>query len=220
MDPGSGFAFIAFDGDRCIATGDLREVARAAKETLERDKEASILVFDCRTSGPIEIDFRGTSEEVLARLPTSAPAASDAAAQPASRGPGRPKLGVVAREVTLLPRHWEWLARQSGGASVALRKLVEEARRASEFEDRVRESQEATYRFMSVMAGNKPKYEDAIRALFAGDLPSFKQAIAGWAADVRDHTRRLAAAAFERATAQDSPASEKMVEKTRRANRE
>lgn len=214
MDNRTDAAFIAFEGDRCIASGDLRDVARAAKDTLDRDRDASILVFDGRTSAPIDLDFRGTIGDILARLPDlpAAPTASDDAAQPASRGPGRPKLGVVAREVTLLPRHWEWLARQSGGASVALRKLVEQARRASEFKDRVREAQEAAYRFMSAMAGNKPQYEDAIRALFAGDLPSFKKAIAGWPADVRDHVRRLATAAFERAGSQDSSPSEKVVE--------
>src|SRR5258705_1465072 len=170
MNPGFEVAYIAFDGDRCIATGDLRDVARAAKETLDRHKDASILVFDGRTSGPIDIDFRGTIDDVLARLPkiAGAPAAVDDAAQPAPRGPGRPKLGVVAREVTLLPRHLEWLNDQPGGASVALRKLVEEARRANAGRDRARRSREAAYRFMSVMAGNLPGFEEATRALFAG----------------------------------------------------
>ena len=214
MDPGVDVAFIAFAGDRRIAAGDLRDVARAAKEVLDRDKAVSILVFDGRTSGPIDLDFRGSLEDVLARLPDipAAPAATDEAAQPSSRGPGRPKLGVMAREVTLLPRHWEWLARQRGGASVALRKLVEEARRAGEFEDRVREAQEAAYRFMSTMAGNQPKYEEAIRALFGGDVPRFEKSTFRWPVDVRDHARRLAAAAFERAVSQDLPSSEKVVE--------
>ena len=108
---------------------------------------------------------------------------------PRPRGPGRPKLGVVAREVTLLPRHWEWLAQQPGGASVAIRKLVEEARRTGEDRDRVRQAQEAAYRFMSAMAGNKPHYEDAIRALFAGEAARFEKLIAEWPADVRDHAR-------------------------------
>ena len=76
---------------------------------------------------------------------------------------------MVAREVTLLPRHWEWLAQQSGGASVALRRLVDQARRGTEDKDRIRRAQEAAYRFMSAMAGNRPNFEDAIRALFAGD---------------------------------------------------
>ena len=123
--------------------------------------------------------------------------------QPAApRGPGRPKLGVVAREITLLPRHWEWLAQQPGGASVAIRKLVEEARRTGEDKDRIRAGQEAAYRFMSAMAGNKPHYEEAIRALFAGDPVRFEELIAGWPADVRDHAARLAERAFRR----DEPA--------------
>jgi hypothetical protein len=197
--PGSDLAFIAFEGDRCIASGDLRGVAGAAKQALDRHSAASILVFDGRTSSPVDIDFRGSVEDVVARLPeiAAAPAANDAAVPPASRGPGRPKLGVVAREVTLLPRHWEWLARQSGGASVALRKLVEDARRSGESKDRIREGQESAYRFMSAMAGDKPRYEEAIRALFAADLPGFEKLIAEWPVDVRDHARRLAERAFQ-----------------------
>jgi len=208
MNPAPATTYIAFEGDRCIASGDLCEVARAAKQTLDRHKDASILLFDGATSGPIEIDFRGTVDDVLARLPANAtaPAADDEAAQPAARGPGRPRLGVVAREVTLLPRHWEWLAQQSGGASVALRRLVDEARRDGEGGDRARRAQEAAYRFMSAMAGNKPNYEDAIRALFAGDQSRFEKLIADWPADVRDHARRLAAAAFERVATQKSAA--------------
>jgi hypothetical protein len=199
MNNQSDVAYIAFEQDRCIGTGNLRQVARVAKHWLDRHKDASILVFDGRTSAPIDIDFRGSIDDVLARLPeTAASAASDDDALPAARGPGRPKLGVVAREITLLPRHWEWLAQQSGGASVALRKLVDAARRTGEDTDRVRLAREATYHFMSVMAGNKPHYEDAIRALFAGEAARFEKLIAEWPADVRDHTARLAERAFDR----------------------
>ena len=200
MNPGSDALYIAFEGDRCIASGDLHDVARAAKQKLDRRKDASILVFDGRNSGPVEIDLRGSLDDVLARLPDIADvrAADDDAASPAPRGPGRPKLGVVAREVTLLPRHWEWLARQSGGASVALRKLVDAARRTGEGGDRLREAQEAAYRFMSVMAGNRPHYEGAVRALFAGDCRGFEKLIAEWPVDVRDHTAKLAERAFDR----------------------
>jgi hypothetical protein len=203
MSPDPHSAYIAFQGDRRIASGDLREVARAAKQMLDRRDDASILVFDGASSGPIEIDFRGTVEEVLARLPdvTRGPVASDDTPS-APRGPGRPKLGVVAREITLLPRHWDWLAQQPGGASVAIRRLVEEARRTGEDKDRLRQAREAAYRFMSAIAGNKPHYEDAIRALFAGDPVRFEELIAGWPADVRDHTARLAERAFRR----DAPA--------------
>jgi hypothetical protein len=200
MNPGSDAAYLAFEGDRCIAAGDLRAVVRAAKEALDRREAASILVFDAGTSNPIDLDFRGAIGDVLARLPETAGAsvATEEPAVPTPRGPGRPKLGVVAREVTLLPQHWEWLARQSGGASVALRRLVDEARRSGEDKDRMREAQEAAYRFMSVMAGNKPHYEDAIRALFAPDPARFEKLIAEWPADVRDHTARLADRAFRR----------------------
>jgi hypothetical protein len=198
LNSASGTSYIAFEGDRRIASGDLREVARTAKQRLDRRKDASILVFDGTTSAALEIDFHGTIDDVLARLPASTPAANEEAARAGPRGPGRPKLGVIAREVTLLPRHWEWLARQPGGASVALRRLVDTARRNGEDGgDRVRRAREVAYRFMSAMPGNKPNYEGAIRALFAGDQPRFEKLIAAWPADVRDHARRLAAAAFE-----------------------
>jgi hypothetical protein len=201
MNSGSDAAYLAFEGDRRIAAGDLREVARAVKQALGRS-EASVVVFDGSTSAPVELDLRGSLDEVLARLPdiSSAPAATaDHAALPAPpRGPGRPKLGVVAREITLLPRHWDWLAQQAGGASVAIRKLVEQARRTGEDKDRIRAAQEAAYRFMSVMAGNKPHYEDAIRALFAPDPARFEKLIADWPADIRDHAAKLAERAFRR----------------------
>ncbi|MDQ0475163.1 DUF2239 family protein [Labrys wisconsinensis] len=172
----------AFAGERRIAAGPLREVARAAKAWLDGDDTASVLIFDDATSHPVEIDFRGTAADVLARLaPAEAP-----------RRPGRPKLGVVAREVTLLPRHWDWLSAQPGGASVALRRLVEEARRRGEGADRVRRAQEAAYRFMAAMAGDRPGFEEAVRALFAGDGRRFTAEIASWPADLRDHAAKLA----------------------------
>jgi len=200
MKPSSGTAYIAFDDDHRIASGDLRQIARAAKATLDRRADASVLIFDCHSSCPVDLDFRGTVDDVLARLPAAdgaTPAASDAAPELApNRGPGRPKLGVVAREITLLPRHWEWLARQPGGASVAIRKLVEDARRNGERKDRIRAGQEAAYRFMSAMAGNRPHFEDAVRALFTPDPARFNILIGEWPADVRDHAARLADRVF------------------------
>ncbi len=196
MSPASDIPYLAFEGDSCIAAGDLRTVARAAKEMLDRRKDAAVLVFDS-ASGPIDIDFRGSVADVLARLPADAAVAAEEAAAAAPRGPGRPKLGVVAREVTLLPRHWEWLAQQSGGASVALRRLVDEARRANRDKDRIRQAREAAYRFIAAMGENKPHYEEVARALFAGDAERFVAWTAAWPADVRDHARRLAATVFE-----------------------
>jgi uncharacterized protein len=192
-------AYVAFEADQRVAAGDLRSVARAARDILDQRSDASILVFNGDTSEPVELDLRGSLDQVLARLPRSRaePVSGDSEAEtPASRGPGRPKLGVVAREITLLPRHWEWLARQPGGASVAIRKLVDEARRHSEDRDRIRAAQEAAYRFMSAMAGNKPHFEDATRALFAPDPDRFAQLTAGWPKDVRDHAATLARRAF------------------------
>jgi uncharacterized protein len=189
-------AYVAFDGNRRIASGDLHVVARAAKQSLDRHQEGSVLIFDGGTSEPVDLDFRGSLEDVLARLPAPEGAVAAEPGLPANRGPGRPKLGVVAREVTLLPRHWEWLAQQAGGASVAIRKLVEEARRSGDDKDRIRRGQEAAYRFMSAMAGNQPHFEEATRALFAPDPVRFKALIAGWPTDVRDHAARLAERSF------------------------
>ncbi|NVN85682.1 MAG: DUF2239 family protein [Rhodopseudomonas sp.] len=190
---------IAFEGDRRVASGDLRDMARLAKERLDHG-DGSLLIFDSTSSHLVEMDLRGSLDEILARLPNAAvPSDPDAPPEPdppSPRGPGRPKLGVVAREVTLLPRHWEWLAQQRGGASVALRRLVDEARHANKDKDRIRQAQEATYRFIAALAGDKPDYEEVVRALFAGDAARFAQRTAGWPIDVRDHARALATAAF------------------------
>lgn len=181
--------YTAFAGTRRIAMGDLATVAAKAKAFLDQDEGASILVLDDETCRVVEIDFRGTADDVMRRLePTSG--------KSEPRGPGRPKLGVVAREVTLLPRHWEWLNAQPGGASVALRKLVEEARRSNEAKDRVRQAQEALYRFMSTLAGDEAGFEEASRALFAGDRKLFEALIRLWPKDLRDHAQQLAGAAF------------------------
>jgi hypothetical protein len=187
-------SYIAFDKDRRIGSGDLRQMARLAKANLDRG-DVPILIFDACTSDRVEIDLRGSLEEILRRLPEQT-----APVEP-PRGPGRPKLGVVAREITLLPRHWAWLAQQRGGASVALRRLVDAARQASSGEDRIRLAQESTYRFVSATAASHPDYEEALRALFARDAAQFERRTADWPADLRDHARRLAAAAFAAAPA-------------------
>ncbi|RZJ09421.1 MAG: DUF2239 family protein, partial [Haliea sp.] len=104
---------------------------------------------------------------------------------------GRPKLGVVAREVTLLPAHWDWLGSQPGGASVTLRKLVQEARRAGTSRERMRRSQERCYKFMVALAGNLPGFEEAARALFAGDRNALLGRMKKWPADIREHVVSL-----------------------------
>lgn len=184
----------AFEGTRRIASGELTHVALKAKEVIDRGERAPVLIFDDLTSEPIEVDFRGTAEDVRRRL--AEPAAPPSPPREEPRGPGRPKLGVVAREVTLLPRHWEWLNSQPGGASVALRKLVEEARRVNAARDQIRQAQESAYRFMSAMAGNEPGFEEASRALFAARQERFEEMVGSWPIDIRDHARKLAARAF------------------------
>lgn len=182
--------FTAFIGQRRLASGPLADVARAIRKNTKPSAQQPILIFDDQSGRSIDIDLRGTDEDILARLPPSAPATEPPVSEP--RGRGRPKLGVVAREVTLLPRHWDWLASQPGGASVALRKLVEEARRASGDRDRHRAARDAAYHFMSAMAGNFKGFEEASRALFADDRRRFGELIAAWPDDIRDHIVRLA----------------------------
>jgi uncharacterized protein len=187
--------YTSFEGDRRIASGSLQTIALAVKRATENGATDQILIFDDATGRSTQIDTRGSDAEVLARL--AQPAIGNHTELPQSepsesRGRGRPKLGVVAREVTLLPRHWEWLATQPGGASVALRKLVEEARRTHNDKDKSRKKQECAYRFMSAMAGDLPNFEEASRALFANDQPRFTELVAVWPDDVRDYAIRLA----------------------------
>lgn len=191
----------AFDGMRCVASGELQEVAGKVKKLIEQGKAQSILIFDDLSSEPVEVDFRGTVEDVQKRLEYSGGSPESAAealnSEPETRqGPGRPKLGVVPREVTLLPRHWEWLSRQPGGASVALRKLVEDARKGSGEQDRLRSSQESLYRFMSAMAGDLPGFEEASRAMFALDAERFHEEVGQWPPDIRRHVGTLSAPVF------------------------
>lgn len=178
----------AFDRHTLIASGALAEVVRAVKRVLDKDPKRMPVILDDATGQPVEIDFRGSADEVLARL-------QPVAEGDAPRGAGRPRLGVVAREVTLLPRHWYWLNSQPGGASVTLRKLVEEARRNVSAKDRARLAGEAADRFMRVVGGDLAGYEEASRALWRGDREAFNRHTRGWPKDVREHARRLAAIA-------------------------
>ncbi len=209
----------AFEAGHCIASGGLREVALAAKLAHDRSAHSAtpwpVLIFNDATSEVIELDWRGAKAEFQARLDVMLGLGAIAAAPGSSRlgqvvqtevhgdtgliaarGPGRPKLGVVAREVTLLPRHWEWLSSQTGGASVALRKLVDNARRDSEVKDRVRQSSTVGYKFMSTMAGHEAGFEEASRALFAGDKIRFEALILAWPLDVQTHLKKLLAEVF------------------------
>jgi len=184
--------FTAFQGPRRLVSGPAGEVALVVKRMAQRPDEP-IIIFEDATGRSIDFDLRGGDREVLARLAKlMPPPVEEDAPSTEPRGRGRPKLGVVAREVTLLPRHWEWLNAQPGGASVALRKLVEDARRASGDKDRERQARDAAYHFMSTMAGNLAQFEEASRALFGDDRRRFTGLIADWPADIRDHIVKLA----------------------------
>jgi hypothetical protein len=192
-------SYTSFNGHKRFASGSLPVNALAVKHALDSGMTSALLTFCDQTGQVVDIDLRGSAADILARLPPdgiqiqgneSAILDSGESAEP--RGRGRPKLGVIAREVTLLPRHWDWLAAQPGGASVTLRKLVDESRRANADRDRQRLATERAYHFMSTMAGDMAGFEEASRALFANDAPKFLQQTEAWPTDVRDYVRRLA----------------------------
>jgi len=196
----------AFCGGRQIARGALRHVVVKARALGERGETQPIFIWENSSGRLIDIGVDGTDAEVLAgvrelqsqRVQGEGP---NEVLRQNPRGPGRPKLGVVGREVTLLPRHWEWLRTQPGGASVALRKLVEQARLANGDRDAARQAQHAAYRFLSFMGGDLPGFEEASRALFRGEQETFEALIIDWPSDIRDFATTLAARGFETGSA-------------------
>lgn len=167
--------YAAFAGARLVVTGELSTVLPKLKERFERDDSDMVLVFEIETGRQVDFDLSGTLEQVLERV-----------ALAAARGPGRPKLGVSSREVSLLPRHWDWLEQQPMGISGALRRLVEEAIKGQSGEDRARAIRAALGRILTAMAGNRPNFEEATRALYAGDTKAFASLVERWPKDVRE----------------------------------
>ncbi len=194
----------AFRGHTQLATGPLPDVARVAFHAIKQGEstDGAVLVFDDATGRVIDLEMRGDERAMLAHLDAIARAnarvlasENDLAApiaDSAPRGRGRPKLGVVAREITLLPRHWEWLATQPGGASVALRKLVDAARRSNGDDDRAKAARDIAYRFLNAIAGDLSQFEEVIRALYRNDNERFRELMAEWPSDVREYALRLA----------------------------
>ena len=186
-----------FLGVKKMAQGSIEEVIPWLKQTYADEALTTFLLFDDATGKTFDVDFRGTIDEVLARFFEKSGISPSSEAIPLStKRVGRPKLGVVSGEVTLLPRHWEWLKRQPGGASVTLRKLVEEARRTDTQHNQVRVAQEATYHVMTTLAGDFPNYEEALRSLYAKDDVRFDQLLASFEPDVRDYIKALATPVF------------------------
>jgi hypothetical protein len=183
--------YTAFLGNRRIVSGDLKTMLLRTKAEIDRGPTEPILIFEDQTGQQVDFNFQGSPDEVLER----------AVPNKARSGPGRPKLGVVSREVSLLPRHWEWLEQQPQGSSAALRRLVDEARKREPGKERARRARDAASKFMWVMAGNLPSFEEASRALFTNDHPRLDELTRAWPEDIRTHVFRLVDEAdrFERA---------------------
>jgi hypothetical protein len=180
-----GLTYTAFAGQRRVAIGSLDALLSAVKRHLDDDGQAT-LIFEDQTGRQVDFDFRGSIDDVLRR-----------AGAPAKAGPGRPRLGVVSREVSLLPRQWEWLETHPNGISAALRRLVDDARHNETGIQRGRHIRDAAGKFMWALAGDLPDFEEATRALFARDDSQLGERMAGWPPDIRDHVLRLAADAAE-----------------------
>ena len=155
--------------DEVLARGAPEEVVPKMLALQPRERSSDLLAFDDETGRQIDLDLRPE------------------AGAPRSRG--RPALGVEAKEVTLLPRHWAWLAEQRGGASATLRKLVEEALKAGRA---AKDHHDTAYRFLHVMAGNLPHFDDAVREIYAGNKVGYEHFSYDWPPAIREHGRRLA----------------------------
>jgi hypothetical protein len=183
--------YTVFLGNRRIVSGDLKTMLLRTKDEIDRGPTEPILIFEDQTGQQVDFNFQGSPDEVLER----------AVPNKARSGPGRPKLGVVSREVSLLPRHWEWLEQQPQGSSAALRRLVDEARKREPGKERARRARDAASKFMWVMAGNLPSFEEASRALFANEHSRLDELTREWPEDIRRHVLHLVGEAdrFERA---------------------
>ena len=181
--------YTAFANQALIAAGALDVLLPQLKAQFDQSPGSLVAIFEDRTGRQVDFELQGTLEEVLSRAAPAAPRV----------GPGRPKLGVSAREVTLLPQQWAWLEQQPNGASAALRRLVDQATKREPEKQRARHAMDAACRILSAMAGDFPNYEEATRALYKGDGEGFESLIQSWPEDIRSYLTRLAADAFQSA---------------------
>jgi uncharacterized protein len=173
-------SYMVFAGSQVLVSGDLRSILVQTKEYMDSEAEVPVLIFEEQTGKQVDFNFQGTLAEILARELPVKPV-----------GPGRPKLGVISREVSLLPRHWEWLEQQPNGISAALRRLIEEARKRAPGKERARLMREAVSRVMTALAGNLPDYEESLRALYAKDHARLFVLISKWPTGVRAYVERV-----------------------------
>lgn len=187
------FTYTAFEGHKLLSHGSLETIAVDIRKQLKARPEARILIFSDSSGKQMDLDLSGTEKETLERLKVFQ--ANDTCQ---AQGPGRPKLGVVSREVSLLPQHWEWLSNQQGGASATLRRLVEEKiKQPLSSKDQVKKDQEVAFKFLTAIAGDLPNFEEAIRYLYRRDKKKFKDLIASWPGDLKTHTMRLTENVFD-----------------------
>ncbi|HAE23002.1 MAG TPA: DUF2239 domain-containing protein [Spirochaetaceae bacterium] len=174
--------YSAFSADALIATGDAGIALAQIKQWLDAHPGETALIFDDESGRQVDFDFRGSPEEALARI-------LPAQTKP---GRGRPSLGVVCGEVSLLTRHWEWLEAERHNISATIRRLVDEAMKREPAQAKRARLVEAIDKKLWVVAGNKASCEEASRALYAGDCDRFKKLIAGWPKDIAAHFSALA----------------------------
>ena len=168
--------YIAFEAQTQVGGGDLEQTLTAAKQRIDNGSNpAAVLIFEVSTGRQRDFDFRGSLADVLDNALPPAP----------KRGRGRPRLGVTAREITLLPRHWSWLETQGKSPSATIRNLVEQAMRDDPKHTEGKPDAEALVRIMSAVGGNLPGFEEAVRSLYRSDHGAFKQQTAEWPDDLR-----------------------------------
>ncbi|MBC7539648.1 MAG: DUF2239 family protein [Bacteriovorax sp.] len=184
--------YTAFDGHKLFGQGDLSEIVIKIKKQLGKSDNASIIIFSDNTGKVFDFNFQGTLSDVKKRLDmyiqTEVPEVN--------AGAGRPKLGVISREISLLPQHWEWLATQPGGSSSTLRKLVDEAKKKTSGGPSIKQTQEIVHRFASAMAGDFEGFEEALRALYRKDKGLFHAQMKNWPEDIRDYIIELSKPVF------------------------
>ena len=193
----SSKTFTGFSGTKSIAAGELSAVRSRPSERAIGQRTPAFLYFDDTTGRTVELDYRGTAKDVGDRYATASRPRSDEAEAP--RGPGRPRLGVIAREVTLLPRVGNGSHRRPAARPSLLRRLVEDTRKRNAAEGPRSTVARAAYRFMSTLAGNLPGFEEATRTLFAGNPDRFSELTRHWPADVATYAQRLAEGSFSAA---------------------
>lgn len=187
------FSYTAFENSQRIAHGDLESIALSVKKRLKINREARVLIFSDSTGKQVDLDLSGSDKDVLERLKMYSQQSSTA-----RTGAGRPKLGVIAREISLLPQHWEWLTNQEGGASATLRKLIDDKIKFNSSEKEIiKKSQEVTYKFLSAIAGDLPQFEEAIRYLYRKDKKKFIDLIDTWPPDIVQHALTLSEGVFK-----------------------